>query len=128
MGTFASNAIGSHPAPLRATLFKKKSKYLFRNLFFGTRSQKGNFKPFPTKWYTLSLFQSHMRGHHMMHMCMCMCMHDAHVCLGQSRAASVCVCAHIAGTGVRAGRGTGGESERKRTTEVETGVWREQCQ
>ena len=63
MGTFASNAIGSHPAPLRATLFIFFSKYLFRNLFFGTRSQKGNFKPFPTKWYTLSLFESVAIGH-----------------------------------------------------------------
>ena len=30
----------------------------FRTLFFCTRSQKGNFKPFPTKRYTLSLFES----------------------------------------------------------------------
>ena len=57
-GTFAGNAIGSHPAPLRATLLHFFSKYLFRTLFFCTRSQKGNFKRFPTKWYTLSLFQS----------------------------------------------------------------------
>ena len=62
MGPFASNAIGSHRAPPDATLFKKKSKDLFRNLFFGTRSQKGNFKPFPTKWYTLSLLQSMVLG------------------------------------------------------------------
>mgnify|MGYP005680703967 CR=1 FL=1 len=58
MCPFASNAIGSHRAPPDATLFNFFSKDLFRNLFFGTRSQKGNFKPFPTKWYTLSLFQS----------------------------------------------------------------------
>ncbi len=58
MCPFASNVIGSRPAPLRATLFKKKSKDIFRTLFFCMRSQKGTFKPFPTNWYTLSLFQS----------------------------------------------------------------------
>ena len=58
MGTFAGNAIGSRPAPLRATLLIFFSKYLFRTLFFCTRSQKGTFKRFPTKWYTFSLFES----------------------------------------------------------------------
>ena len=58
MGTFAGNAIGPRPAPLRATLLNFFSKYLFRTLFFSTRSQKGTFKRFPTKWYTLSLFES----------------------------------------------------------------------
>ena len=58
MGTFAGNAIGPRPAPLRATLLIFFSKYLFRTLFFSTRSQKGTFKRFPTKWYTLSLFES----------------------------------------------------------------------
>ena len=58
MCSFASNVIGSHPAPLRATLLHFFSKNIFRTLFFRTRSQKGTFKAFPTKWYTLSLFQS----------------------------------------------------------------------
>ena len=58
MCSFASNVIGSHRAPPDATLFKKKSKNIFRTLFFRTRSQKGTFKAFPTKWYTFSLFQS----------------------------------------------------------------------
>ena len=58
MGTFASNVIGSHRAPPDATLLHFFSKYLFRTLFFRTRSQKGTFKAFPTKWYTFSLFQS----------------------------------------------------------------------
>ena len=61
-GTFAGNAIGSQPAPLRATLLHFFSKYLFRTLFFCTRSQKGNFKRFPTKWYTLSVLQSKTRS------------------------------------------------------------------
>ena len=30
--------------------------------FFGTRFQKGNFKRFPTKWYTFSLFESNEGG------------------------------------------------------------------
>ena len=58
MCSFASNVIGSHPAPLRATLLHFFSKNIFRTMFFCMRSQKGTFKRFPTKWYTLSLFQS----------------------------------------------------------------------
>ena len=61
MCSFASNVIGSHPAPLRATLLHFFSKNIFRTMFFCMRSQKGTFKPFPTKWYTLSLFQSTRR-------------------------------------------------------------------
>ena len=63
MCSFASNVIGSHRAPPDATLFKKKSKNIFRTLFFRTRSQKGTFKAFPTKWYTFSLFQSVLSSH-----------------------------------------------------------------
>ena len=59
MGETASNVIGSHKAPPSATLLHFFSKNIFRTLFFRTRSQKGTFKAFPTKWYTLSLFQSH---------------------------------------------------------------------
>ena len=58
MCSFASNAIGSHAAPLRATLLHFFSKNIFRTLFFCTRSQKATFKGFPTKWYTLSLYES----------------------------------------------------------------------
>ena len=58
MCSFASNVIGSHRAPPDATLLHFFSKNIFRTLFFCTRSQKGNFKAFPTKWYTFSLFQS----------------------------------------------------------------------
>ena len=58
MCSFASNAIGSHAAPLRATLLHFFSKNICRTLFFCTRSQKATFKGFPTKWYTLSLYES----------------------------------------------------------------------
>ena len=62
MGPFASNVIGSHKAPPSATLLHFFSKNIFRTLFFRTRSQKGTFKAFPTKWYTFSLFQSTSRA------------------------------------------------------------------
>ena len=62
MCSFASNAIGSHAAPLRATLLHFFSKNIFRTLFFCTRSQKATFKGFPTKWYTLSLYESVAEG------------------------------------------------------------------
>ena len=42
--------LGRARIPANWSLEQQKSKDLFRNLFFGTRSQKGNFKPFPTKW------------------------------------------------------------------------------
>ena len=58
MCSFASNVIGSHGAPPDATLLHFFSKNIFRTMFFCMRSQKGSFKRFPTKWYTLSLFQS----------------------------------------------------------------------
>ena len=60
MCPFASNVIGSHAAPPDATLLHFFSKDIFRTMFFCMRSQKGTFKRFPTKWYTLSLFQSEM--------------------------------------------------------------------
>ena len=58
MCSFASNVIGSHGAPPDATLLHFLSKNIFRTMFFCMRSQKGSFKRSPTKWYTLSLFQS----------------------------------------------------------------------
>ena len=61
MGSHAGNAIGSHPAPLRATLSNFFWMNPPRTLFFCTRFQKGTFKRFPTKWYTLSLFESQHR-------------------------------------------------------------------
>jgi len=69
MCSFASNAIGSHAAPLRATLLHFFSKNIFRTLFFRTRSQKGTFKAFPTKWYTLSLFQSNIYASRLSRVC-----------------------------------------------------------
>jgi hypothetical protein len=39
----------------KTDFYTKKS---FSTLQVPRLSQKGNFKPFPTKWYTLSLFQS----------------------------------------------------------------------
>jgi hypothetical protein len=43
MGTFASNATGSHRAPPHATLFKKIAKYLIRTRSSGTWFKKGHF-------------------------------------------------------------------------------------
>ena len=58
MCSFASNAIGSHAAPLRATLLNFFSKNIFRNRCFGTRRPNKHYKGIPTKWYTFSLYES----------------------------------------------------------------------